>query len=159
MRVVLLAECSNRLGIPHPLCDHVWQIRELLSFYKFDGDEIPLVAGSALAAVEGRDKEVGEDAIVELMQAVDDHIPTPERGKEHSCGFLWAGRDGPETNRGPALRWIETDHWDARLEGLMSRAKRTVDRTTERVDLCLGPGVAKHGNSLQVLGAPRFGVM
>lgn len=57
------------------------QIRELLSFYKFNGDDIPLVMGSALAAVEGRDKEVGEDAIVELMQAVDDHIPTPVRGE------------------------------------------------------------------------------
>lgn len=56
------------------------KIRELLSFYKFDGDEIPLVMGSALAAVEGRDKDIGEDAIVELMQAVDDHIPTPTRG-------------------------------------------------------------------------------
>lgn len=55
------------------------QIRELLSFYKFDGDNIPLVAGSALAAVEGRDKEVGEDAIMELMKAVDEHIPTPTR--------------------------------------------------------------------------------
>lgn len=56
------------------------QIRELLSFYKFDGDDIPLVAGSALAAVEGRDSEVGEDAIMELMEAVDTHIPTPTRG-------------------------------------------------------------------------------
>ncbi|CAM9917381.1 unnamed protein product, partial [Hapterophycus canaliculatus] len=55
------------------------EIRELLSFYKFDGDDIPLVAGSALAAVEGRDKEVGEDAIMELMEAVDSHIPTPTR--------------------------------------------------------------------------------
>eukprot|EP00903_Cladosiphon_okamuranus_P007827 g7573.t1 len=55
------------------------EIRELLSFYKFNGDEIPLVAGSALAAVEGRDQEVGEDAIMELMEAVDSHIPTPTR--------------------------------------------------------------------------------
>ncbi|CAN0034967.1 unnamed protein product [Pylaiella littoralis] len=55
------------------------EIRELLSFYKFDGDEIPVVCGSALAAVEGRDKEVGEDAIMELMEAVDEHIPTPTR--------------------------------------------------------------------------------
>ncbi|CAN0235505.1 unnamed protein product, partial [Ectocarpus sp. 13 AM-2016] len=58
------------------------EIRELLSFYKFDGDDIPLVAGSALAAVEGRDKEVGEDAIMELMEAVDEHIPTPTRALE-----------------------------------------------------------------------------
>ena len=56
------------------------KIRELLTFYKFNGDDIPLVAGSALAAVEGRDKEVGADAIMELMDAVDSHIPTPARG-------------------------------------------------------------------------------
>ncbi|CAM9777473.1 unnamed protein product [Ascophyllum nodosum] len=55
------------------------EIRELLTFYKFNGDDIPLVAGSALAAVEGRDKEVGADAIMELMDAVDSHIPTPAR--------------------------------------------------------------------------------
>lgn len=67
---------NRRVPFSAPPC----QIRELLSFYKFDGDEIPLVAGSALAAVEGRDKEVGEDAIMELMEAVDTHIPTPTRG-------------------------------------------------------------------------------
>ncbi|CAM9836447.1 unnamed protein product, partial [Choristocarpus tenellus] len=56
-----------------------FQIRELLSFYKFDGDDIPMVKGSALSAVEGRDPEIGENAILELMEAVDNHIPTPER--------------------------------------------------------------------------------
>lgn len=72
------------------LCGKICQkIRELLSFYKFDGDEIPLVAGSALAAVEGRDKEVGEDAIMELMDAVDSHIPTPTRGGRDGWFALW----------------------------------------------------------------------
>ena len=65
------------------------EIRELLSFYKFDGDEIPLIAGSALAAVEGRDKEVGEDAIMALMDAVDSHIPTPTRGGEGDWCWRW----------------------------------------------------------------------
>jgi elongation factor Tu len=55
------------------------EVRELLSSYDFPGDDIPIVKGSALAALEGRDPEIGEDAIRELMAAVDEYIPTPER--------------------------------------------------------------------------------
>ena len=55
------------------------EIRELLSKYKFPGDDIPVVKGSALAAVEGRDPEIGEKAIVKLMEEVDRYIPTPAR--------------------------------------------------------------------------------
>jgi elongation factor Tu len=55
------------------------ELRELLSSYDFPGDDIPIVKGSALAALEGRDPEIGENAIRELMQAVDDYIPTPDR--------------------------------------------------------------------------------
>ena len=55
------------------------EIRELLSSYEFPGDDIPIIAGSALAAVEGRDDNIGKDKIIELMAAVDDYIPTPDR--------------------------------------------------------------------------------
>jgi elongation factor Tu len=55
------------------------EVRELLSSYEFPGDDIPIVAGSALAALEGRDEAIGETKIRELMAAVDDYIPTPER--------------------------------------------------------------------------------
>jgi elongation factor Tu len=55
------------------------ELRELLSKYDYPGDEIPIVKGSALAALEGRDPKMGHDAILELMRAVDDYIPTPER--------------------------------------------------------------------------------
>ncbi len=55
------------------------EIRELLSSYDFPGDDIPIIAGSALAAMEGRDPEIGENKIKELMEAVDSYIPTPER--------------------------------------------------------------------------------
>ena len=55
------------------------EIRELLSEYDFPGDDIPIIKGSALAALEGRDDEIGKNAILELMQAVDDYIPLPER--------------------------------------------------------------------------------
>ena len=55
------------------------EVRELLSSYEFPGDDIPIVAGSALAAVEGRDDAIGKEKILELMAAVDEYIPTPER--------------------------------------------------------------------------------
>jgi elongation factor Tu len=55
------------------------EIREELSKRDFDGDNIPIVAGSALAALEDSNKEIGHDAILKLMDAVDDWIPTPER--------------------------------------------------------------------------------
>ena len=55
------------------------EIRELLSSYDFPGDDIPIVKGSALAALEDSNKEIGADAVLELMKAVDDYIPQPER--------------------------------------------------------------------------------
>jgi elongation factor Tu len=55
------------------------EIRELLSSYDFPGDDIPIVKGSALAALEDGDRKIGHDAILELMQAVDAYIPQPER--------------------------------------------------------------------------------
>ena len=58
------------------------EIRELLSSYDFPGDDIPIVKGSALAALEGRDDEIGKNAIIELMKAVDEYIPQPERPKD-----------------------------------------------------------------------------
>jgi elongation factor Tu len=58
------------------------EVRELLAEYDFDGDEIPIVAGSALAAMEGNNPEIGENKIRELLEAVDDYIPTPERPKD-----------------------------------------------------------------------------
>jgi len=55
------------------------EVRELLSKYEFPGDDIPVIRGSALAALEDSNKELGEDAVRALMAAVDSYIPTPER--------------------------------------------------------------------------------
>ncbi|CAM6028649.1 unnamed protein product [Sphagnum balticum] len=55
------------------------ELRELLSFYKFPGDEIPIVRGSALSALQGTNDELGRKSILKLMQAVDDYIPEPKR--------------------------------------------------------------------------------
>jgi len=58
------------------------EIRELLSSYEFPGDDIPVIAGSALAALEGRDDNIGKESILKLMAAVDEYIPQPERAKD-----------------------------------------------------------------------------
>src|SRR5213076_2335637 len=50
-----------------------------LSKYEFPGDDIPIVKGSALAALEGKDPRLGHDSVLELMKAVDEYIPQPER--------------------------------------------------------------------------------
>ncbi|MBD1134611.1 elongation factor Tu [Candidatus Pelagibacter sp.] len=55
------------------------EIRELLTSYKYPGETTPIVKGSALAAVEKRDEEIGKNSILELMKAVDEHIPQPAR--------------------------------------------------------------------------------
>ena len=55
------------------------EVRELLTEYEYPGDEIPIIAGSALAALEDRDPEIGAESIKKLMEAVDAYIPTPER--------------------------------------------------------------------------------
>jgi elongation factor Tu len=58
------------------------ELRELLSSYDFPGDDIPIIPGSALAALEGGDEETGSAAILKLMEAVDNYIPQPERPKD-----------------------------------------------------------------------------
>ena len=58
------------------------EIRELLSSYEFPGDDIPIVKGSALAALEGRDEDIGVNSINSLMEEVDKYIPQPERPKD-----------------------------------------------------------------------------
>lgn len=85
---------AKQVGIPNLVvflnkCDMVddeellelveMEVRELLDFYDFNGDETPIVRGSALAAAEGRDPELGADAILELMKVVDATIPEPTR--------------------------------------------------------------------------------
>ena len=58
------------------------EIRELLSSYDFPGDDIPIIPGSALAALEGGDEETGKNSILKLMEAVDSYIPQPDRPKD-----------------------------------------------------------------------------
>ena len=79
--VPALVVFMNKIDIADPeLADLVeMEIRELLSKYQYPGDDIPIIKGSALAAVEQKTPELGEKAIVALMDAVDAYIPTPVR--------------------------------------------------------------------------------
>ena len=67
------------------------EVRELLSEYEFPGDDVPVVIGSALRALEGDEGEYGEPAIVQLMEAVDEYVPEPERDIDRD--FLLAVED------------------------------------------------------------------
>ena len=58
------------------------EVRDLLSSYQFPGDDIPIIKGSAVCALEGKQPELGHDAILELMKAVDSYIPQPERATD-----------------------------------------------------------------------------
>jgi elongation factor Tu len=71
----------NKMDMADPeLADLVeMEIRELLSKYKFPGDKVPVVKGSALCALENKDEKLGKEAIIELMKQVDAYIPTPTR--------------------------------------------------------------------------------
>src|ERR687885_228472 len=67
------------------------EVRELLSEYEFPGDDIPVVVGSALRALEGDEGEYGEQAVLQLMEAVDEYVPEPERDIDRD--FLLAVED------------------------------------------------------------------
>ncbi|PQQ16818.1 elongation factor Tu mitochondrial [Prunus yedoensis var. nudiflora] len=76
---ILLARQSMPLMIQSCLELVEMELRELLSFYKFPGDEIPIVRGSALSALQGTNEEIGKKAILKLMDSVDEYIPDPVR--------------------------------------------------------------------------------
>ncbi|KAK4199914.1 P-loop containing nucleoside triphosphate hydrolase protein [Triangularia verruculosa] len=78
-RIVVFVNKVDALEDPEMLELVEMEMRELLSSYGFDGDNTPVVLGSALCAIENRRPEIGESKIDELMKAVDDWIPTPER--------------------------------------------------------------------------------
>ncbi len=60
------------------------EVRELLESYGFPGDDTPITTGSALCALEGREDEIGKNAVLALMKTVDDFIPTPDRPVDHA---------------------------------------------------------------------------
>ncbi len=79
--VVFMNKC-DQVDDPELLDLVEMEIRELLSSYEFPGDDIPVIRGSALCALEGTNPELGEQAVTKLMEEVDNYIPAPERDKD-----------------------------------------------------------------------------
>jgi len=106
------------------------EIRELLSEYDFPGDDIPVIAGSALAALEGRDDNIGKEKILELMTAVDEYIPLPERAVDGAFlmpvedVFSISGRGTVATGR--IERGIVKVGEEIEIVGIKDTAKTTV---------------------------------
>jgi elongation factor Tu len=106
------------------------EVRELLSSYQFPGDKIPIIRGSALAALEGKTPEIGKDAILKLMAAVDEYIPQPERPKDQPFlmpiedVFSISGRGTVVTGR--VERGIVKVGEEVEIVGLRDTVKSTV---------------------------------
>jgi elongation factor Tu len=106
------------------------EIRELLSSYDFPGDDIPIIKGSALKALEGEKSELGEDSIVKLMEAVDSYIPDPERAIDKPFlmpvedVFSISGRGTVATGR--VERGIIKVGEEVEIVGIKATAKTTV---------------------------------
>jgi translation elongation factor TU len=106
------------------------EVRELLSSYQFPGDDIPVIKGSALCALEDREPQWGKQAILQLMQAVDDYIPQPERPKDRPFlmpiedVFSISGRGTVVTGR--VERGIVKVGEEVEIVGLKATVKTTV---------------------------------
>jgi elongation factor Tu len=106
------------------------EVRELLSMHNFPGDDIPIVRGSALCALEGREDAIGKDAVLELMKQVDEAIPTPVRDTDKAFimpvegTFSIAGRGTVVTGRVESGRVRAGDEID--IVGLRPTQKTTV---------------------------------
>eukprot|EP00850_Spirogloea_muscicola_P019143 SM000184S03776 [mRNA] locus=s184:172415:175178:+ [translate_table: standard] len=130
------------------------ELRELLSFYKFPGDDIPIVRGSALAALNGTNDEIGKQAILRLMEAVDTYIPEPLRDLDKP--FLMSIEDvfsiqAKPLPSSPVLHCFEHFRWNvvfeaSRVEDIRLRGRGTV--VTGRVE----QGVVKVGDTVEIVG-------
>ena len=137
------------------------EVRELLSSYDFPGDDIPIVKGSALAALEDSDKKIGEDAIRELMAAVDAYIPTPERPIDQPFlmpiedVFSISGRGTVVTGR--VERGIVKVGEEVEIVGIKDTSKTTVTGV-EMFRKLLDQGQAGDNIGALVRGVQRDGV-
>jgi elongation factor Tu len=137
------------------------EVRELLSSYDFPGDDIPIVKGSALAALEDSNKTIGEDAIRELMAAVDAYIPTPERPVDLPFlmpiedVFSISGRGTVVTGR--IERGVIKVGEEVEIVGIRATSKTTVTGV-EMFRKLLDQGQAGDNTGLLIRGITRDGV-
>ena len=137
------------------------EVRELLSEYDFPGDDIPVVQGSALAAIEERDDEIGKNSIKELMEAVDDYIPVPDRPKDRPFlmpvedVFSISGRGTVATGR--IERGVIKVGEEVEIVGIRDTSKTTVTGV-EMFRKLLDQGEAGDNVGLLLRGVPKDGI-
>jgi elongation factor Tu len=135
------------------------EVRELLDFYEFPGDDIPVIRGSALAAVTDSDASIGKDRVLELMDTVDDYIPLPERDLDKSFlmpiedVFSIAGRGTVVTGR------VETGVVnigdDLEIVGIQEKVINTTCTGVEMFKKQLGQGQAGDNIGALIRGVKR----
>src|SRR5512133_3237881 len=134
------------------------EVRELLSKYDFPGDDIPIVKGSALCALENKNPEIGHDAILKLMQEVDRYIPQPERPKDQPFlmpvedVFSISGRGTVVTGR--TERGIVKDGEEVEIVGIRPTVK-TVATGVEMFRKILDEGRAGDNVGVLLRGTKR----
>ncbi|MCY3876736.1 MAG: elongation factor Tu [Rhodobacteraceae bacterium] len=137
------------------------EVRELLSDYEYPGDDIPIVSGSALAALEGRDEGMGSRKVSELMAAVDAYIPTPERPRDQPFlmpiedVFSISGRGTVVTGR--VERGVITVGDEVEIVGIRETSKTTCTGV-EMFRKLLDSGEAGDNIGALLRGVPRDGV-
>jgi len=135
------------------------ELRELLTKYEFPGDEIPIIRGSALAAMEGRDPEIGRKSILALMEAVDNYIPTPKRDLDRDFlmpiedVFTITGRGTVVTGR--IEQGIVRVGDKVQLVGISPETKETVVTGVEMFRKTLDEGQAGDNVGLLLRGIER----
>ena len=137
------------------------EVRELLSEYEFPGDDIPIVKGSALAAIEERKDEIGKNSVIELMEAVDDYIPIPDRPKDRPFlmpvedVFSISGRGTVATGR--IERGIIKVGEEVEIVGIRETSKTTCTGV-EMFRKLLDQGEAGDNVGLLLRGVPKDGI-
>ncbi len=122
------------------------EVRELLNKYDFDGDGIPLVVGSALKALEGEKGELADEAILKLVDAIDEHVPTPERDTDKPFlmpiedVFSISGRGTVVTGR--IARGVIHPQDEVEIVGMQEKSEKTVVTGVEMFRKMLDEGQA-----------------
>ena len=135
------------------------ELRELLSFYKFPGDDIPIVKGSALCALNGEKDDIGKDAILELMKEVDAYLPTPQRALDKDFAmpvedvFSIQGRGTVVTGR--IEQGIIKSGEDVEIVGLKEKPLATTCTGVEMFKKILDEGQAGENVGLLLRGVKR----
>jgi elongation factor Tu len=137
------------------------EVRELLSKYNFPGDKIPVIKGSALCALEDKEPKIGKESVLELMKAVDEYIPQPERPKDQPFlmpvedVFSISGRGTVVTGR--IERGIIKVGEEVEIVGLKATTKTTVTGV-EMFRKLLDSGEAGDNVGCLLRGVEREGV-